>query len=334
MNLVISLTWFLHIDSSLSHEGILKNRVCGACPTTLRTYNVSIQPKTRKIACGAFFHTTCNKNGMRRFYSQHKKHTMCHIKKNCTFCSTRWNVRTRMTLHGHVKARDAPTQSWRKHSPKCTWNIKHKEEWRFLPFSLSFVSSVSLQQSTMVFELRFFFWETKVLCHDWPPEWFDVNLNTCFGELEHVKKPPQNTRKCTLWCGTKVMLSKICGCRRQKKFCAARGFLKTALPMVVILGGSHQLNRSTRFDSNTAVTSLSGEMIGNITGESNRTVIPKNRMAAGFKKGHVLACKTVCRRGTCVDALPRTWVFVCMCVCVCVCLYVCVYVCKCMYVDL
>jgi len=27
----------------------------------------------------------------------------CHIPRNCTICDTRWNVRTRIKLHGHVK---------------------------------------------------------------------------------------------------------------------------------------------------------------------------------------------------------------------------------------
>ena len=57
----------------------------------------------------------------------------------------------------------------------------------------------------------------------------------------------------------------------------------------------------------TPVTSLSGEMTGNITGETKRTVIPKDRMAAGWRRGHMLACKTEYRRNTCVDARPRTW---------------------------
>ena len=78
----------------------------------------------------------------------------------------------------------------------------------------------------------------------------------------------------------------------------------------------------------TPVTSLSGEMTGNITGETKRTVIPENRMATGWRRGHLLACKTEYSRNTCVDALPRTCVCVCMCVlvCVCACICVCVYV--------
>jgi hypothetical protein len=79
----------------------------------------------------------------------------------------------------------------------------------------------------------------------------------------------------------------------------------------------------------TPVTSLSGEMTGNITGETKRTVIPKNRMAAGWRRGHLLACKTEYSRNTCVDALPRTCVCVCMCVLVCVCVCMCVYLCVC-----
>ena len=110
----------------------------------------------------------------------------------------------------------------------------------------------------------------------------------------------------------------------------------------------------------TPVTSLSGEMTGNISGETKRTVIPKNRMAAGWRRGHLLACKTEYRRNTYVDARPRTWVCVCrcvrvfvrvcvcvyvclcvsvcgfvclcVCVCVCVCVYVCMCVCVCVYV--
>ena len=76
------------------------------------------------------------------------------------------------------------------------------------------------------------------------------------------------------------------------------------------------------------VTSLSGEMTGNITS----TVIPKNLMAAGWRRGHLLACKTEYSRNTCVDALPRTCVCVCMCVLVCVCVCMCVYLCVCMWV--
>jgi len=37
------------------------------------------------------------------------------------------------------------------------------------------------------------------------------------------------------------------------------------------------------------VEAITGE---NITGETKRTVIPKNRMAAGWRRGHLLACKT------------------------------------------
>ena len=77
------------------------------------------------------------------------------------------------------------------------------------------------------------------------------------------------------------------------------------------------------------VTSLSGEMTGNITGETKRTVIPKNCMAAGWRRGHLLACKTEYSRNTCVDALPRMCVYVCMCVLVCVCVCMCVYLCMC-----
>ena len=82
----------------------------------------------------------------------------------------------------------------------------------------------------------------------------------------------------------------------------------------------------------TPVTSLSGEMTGNITGETKRTVIPKNRMAAGWRRGHLLACKTEYSRNTCVDALPRTCVCVYVCACMCVCVYVRVSVC--VYVGL
>ena len=56
----------------------------------------------------------------------------------------------------------------------------------------------------------------------------------------------------------------------------------------------------------TPVTSLSGEMLGNITGEKKRTVIPKNRITAVWRRGHLLACKTVYRRNTCVYARSRT----------------------------
>ena len=79
----------------------------------------------------------------------------------------------------------------------------------------------------------------------------------------------------------------------------------------------------------TPVTSLSGEVTGNITGETKWTVIPKNRMTAGWRRGHLLTGKTEYRRNTCVDARPRTWVCVYMCVRVCVCVCVCVYVCVC-----
>jgi len=58
----------------------------------------------------------------------------------------------------------------------------------------------------------------------------------------------------------------------------------------------------------TPVTSLSGEMTENITGETKRTVIPKNCMAAGWRRGHLLAgtvqrdrqvyYKTTTNRGT------------------------------------
>ena len=54
------------------------------------------------------------------------------------------------------------------------------------------------------------------------------------------------------------------------------------------------------------VTLLSGEMTGNITSETKRTVIPNNRMAAGWGRGHLLACETVYRRNKCVDARLRT----------------------------
>ena len=37
--------------------------------------------------------------------------------------------------------------------------------------------------------------------------------------------------------------------------------------------------------------SLSDEVTGNITGKTKRTVIPKNHMAAGWRRGHLLACK-------------------------------------------
>ena len=81
----------------------------------------------------------------------------------------------------------------------------------------------------------------------------------------------------------------------------------------------------------TPVTSLSGEMTGNITGETKRTVIPKNRMAAGWRRGHLLASKTEYRRNICTDARPRTWVCACVyvCACMCVCVCVCVRVCVC-----
>jgi len=79
----------------------------------------------------------------------------------------------------------------------------------------------------------------------------------------------------------------------------------------------------------TPVTSLCGEMTGNITGETKRTVIPKNRMTAGWRRGHLLACKTEYIRNTCVDALPRTCVCVRVCVLVCVCVCMCVSVCVC-----
>jgi len=51
----------------------------------------------------------------------------------------------------------------------------------------------------------------------------------------------------------------------------------------------------------TPVTSLSGEMTGNMTGETKRTVMTKNYMTAEWRRGHLLACKTVYRRNTCVD---------------------------------
>ena len=83
----------------------------------------------------------------------------------------------------------------------------------------------------------------------------------------------------------------------------------------------------------TPVTSLSGEMTGNITGETKRTVIPKSRMAAGWRRGHLLARKTEYSRNTCVDALPRTLcVCVYVCACMCLCVYVRVSVCVCMWV--
>jgi len=74
----------------------------------------------------------------------------------------------------------------------------------------------------------------------------------------------------------------------------------------------------------TPVTSLSGEMTENITGETKRTVIPENRMAAGWRRGHLLAwharqnieeTHVLTRshaRGVCVC------VYVCACMCVCV----------------
>ena len=79
----------------------------------------------------------------------------------------------------------------------------------------------------------------------------------------------------------------------------------------------------------TPVTSLSGEMTGNITGETKRTVIRKNCMTAGWRRGHLLACKTEYIRNTCVDALPRTCLCVRVCVLVCVCVCMCVSLCVC-----
>ena len=80
-----------------------------------------------------------------------------------------------------------------------------------------------------------------------------------------------------------------------------------------------------------SVMSLSGEVTESITGEINRTVIPKNRMAAGWRRGHLLASKTEYRRNICTDARPRTWVCACVyvCACMCVCVCVCVRVCVC-----
>ena len=94
----------------------------------------------------------------------------------------------------------------------------------------------------------------------------------------------------------------------------------------------------------TPVTSLSSEMTGNITGKTKRTVIPKNRLAAGWRRGHLLTCKTEYRRETyvltrahargCVRVCVCVYVCVCVCVgaCMCVCVCVCVCVCGCVCV--
>ena len=44
-----------------------------------------------------------------------------------------------------------------------------------------------------------------------------------------------------------------------------------------------------------SVISLSGEVTESITGETNRTVIPKICMGAGWRKGYLSTCKRVCK---------------------------------------
>jgi len=39
----------------------------------------------------------------------------------------------------------------------------------------------------------------------------------------------------------------------------------------------------------TPIMTLSGEMTGNINGDTKQTVKPKNCLAAGWRKGHLLA---------------------------------------------
>ena len=64
----------------------------------------------------------------------------------------------------------------------------------------------------------------------------------------------------------------------------------------------------------TPVTSLSGEMTGNITSETKRTVILKNCMTAGLRRG--VLTRAHARGYVCVCVC--VYVFVCVCACMCV----------------
>jgi len=101
MILAVSLTWCLHSDNSLSHEGIAHVAlVLQLLECTMR----ATQTKTGKIACGAlkFLHTTMKMACGTFIYNTYNIQCFTN-QKNCTTCSTRWNMRTRMKLHGHVK---------------------------------------------------------------------------------------------------------------------------------------------------------------------------------------------------------------------------------------
>jgi hypothetical protein len=154
---------------------------------------------------------------------------MCHVHKNYTTCSLngmrerRWNCMDKSNFKfrnsaGNFITRHAIMHSLCEHSPTCTWNFKHKEEWCFLLFSASLDPIRFFALATVLFELWFFFGK----------------LNS-FVTIDH--------RSDLMW----TYLEKSTMLKKHPKIpgnALSNAVLKSCLQkFAVILGGSHELSR-------------------------------------------------------------------------------------------